>query len=213
MTHLALVRHGQTDWNLAKRIQGSTDIPLNATGRAEAKATAEILAESQWDGILTSPLGRAVETAEIIANIIDLGEPEAVEALVERHYGEAEGLEFDELHRLYPAQSAVPGRETHAQVRRRVHEALMEIAEKRPGQSLIVVAHGGVISSLVRFATDGARPRADERIPNGSVHYFTYLDGHLRLDEFNGVPASAPVLEAGPTHEALPEAPALTPPS
>ncbi|GGF32433.1 histidine phosphatase family protein [Subtercola lobariae] len=207
MTHLALVRHGQTDWNLAKRIQGSTDIPLNATGRAEAKATAETLAESQWDGILTSPLGRAVETAEIIANVLDLGEPEAVEALVERHYGEAEGLDFDELHRRFPAQSTVPGRETHAQVRQRVHEALMEIAERRPGQALIVVAHGGVISSLVRYATDGARPRPDERIPNGSVHYFSYADGHLRLDEFNGAPASEPALEA------LPEAPALTPPS
>jgi uncharacterized phosphatase len=213
MTHLALVRHGQTDWNLAKRIQGSTDIPLNATGRAEAKATAEVLAESEWDGILTSPLGRAVETAEIMANVIDLGEPETVEALMERRYGVAEGLEFDELHRRYPAQSTVPGRETHAELRQRVHEALMEIAEKRPGQSLILVTHGGVISSLVRYATNGARPRADERIPNGSVHYFSYLDGQLRLDEFNGVPASSQLLEAAPAREALPEAPALTPPS
>ncbi|MEF2979251.1 histidine phosphatase family protein [Subtercola sp. YIM 133946] len=212
MTYLALVRHGQTDWNLAKRIQGSTDIPLNATGRAEAKHTAETLASRHWDGILTSPLGRAVETAEIIANVLDLGEPVAVPGLVERHYGEAEGLDFDELHRRFPAQSVVPGRETHSQVRRRVHDALIAAADERPGQSLIVVCHGGVISSLVRFATDGARPRADERIPNGSVHYFTYIDGRLRLDEFNGA-AVDDLTVRRPALEAAPEVPALTPPS
>ncbi|MCU1480783.1 MAG: phosphoglycerate mutase [Subtercola sp.] len=210
MTYLALVRHGQTDWNVAKRIQGSTDIPLNATGRKEAKATAEVLAHGRWDGILTSPLGRAVETAEIIAKILDLGEPETVPGLVERHYGEAEGLDFEELHRRFPAQSVVPGRETHKQVRERVHSALITIAEERPGQALIVVCHGGVISSLVRYATDGARPRADERIANGSVHYFSYVDGELRLDEFNGDPVNELALEGAP---AGPEAPALRPPS
>lgn len=196
MTHLALVRHGQTDWNLAKRIQGSTDIPLNATGRAEANRTAQLLSSSHWDGLLTSPLGRAVETAEIIANVLDLGEPEAVAGLVERHYGEAEGLDYEELHRRFPAQSVVPGRESHSQVRARVHSALVNIAESRQGQELIVVCHGGVISSLVRHATDGARPRSDERIPNGSVHYFTFVDGDLRLDQFNGAAIPEPVLSA-----------------
>ncbi|MEA9983758.1 MULTISPECIES: histidine phosphatase family protein [Subtercola] len=207
MTYLALVRHGQTDWNLQKRIQGSTDIPLNATGRAQALDTASFLAGGDWDAVLTSPLGRARETAQIIATSLSLPSPQPVAGLVERRYGEAEGLDFEELHERFPGQSHVPGRETHRQVRERVHVALIEAAEARPGQQLIVVCHGGVISSLVRYATDGGRPREDERIPNGSVHYFSYIDGVLRLDEFNGEPVNQLALRAAP------EEPSLTPPS
>ncbi|CAN5134821.1 phosphatase PhoE [soil metagenome] len=196
MTSLALVRHGQTDWNVARRIQGSTDIPLNATGRAEALKTALVLGQGEWNGILTSPLGRASETAQIIADTLHLGSPQIVPALVERHYGEAEGLDSAQLHERFPGKSLVPGRETHAEVRARVHGALIDIAERRPGQSLIVVCHGGVISALVRFATGGGRPRPDERIPNGSIHLFSYVGGELRLDEFNGDPVNQLALGA-----------------
>ncbi|RFA21228.1 histidine phosphatase family protein [Subtercola boreus] len=198
MTHLALVRHGQTDWNLAKRIQGSTDIPLNDTGRAEARATAAELVGHHFDAVLTSPLGRARETAGIIAAALDLPGPIAVAGLVERNYGEAEGLDYEELHSRFPEHTLVPGRESHRQVQERVHAALIEVAERRPGQSLVVVCHGGVISSLVRFATDGARPRSDERIPNGSVHWFGYADGELTLDRFNGEPVTQLALQVTP---------------
>ena len=64
---LYLVRHGETDWNAAHRIQGSTDIPLNATGRVQALATGRLLARRPWDAIYASPLSRAYETATIIA--------------------------------------------------------------------------------------------------------------------------------------------------
>lgn len=198
MTYLALTRHGQTDWNLAKRIQGSTDIPLNETGRAQALETASVLSSTGWDAVLTSPLDRAMETARIIAGALGLPEPISVPGLVERNYGEAEGLDYEELHSRFPGDTVVPGRETHREVQRRVHAALIEVAEQRPGQSLVVVCHGGVISSLVRFATDEGRPRADERIPNGSVHYFSYIDGELRLDEFNGEPVNQLALQATP---------------
>ncbi|RFA09329.1 histidine phosphatase family protein [Subtercola boreus] len=198
MTHLALVRHGQTDWNLARRIQGNTDIPLNDTGRAEARETAERLAGVRWDAVLTSPLSRARETAEIIAAALDLPEPVAEPDLVERRYGDAEGMDYQELHERFPAGIVVPGRETHREVQLRVHAALIAIAERHPGQSLIVVCHGGVISSLVRHATGGHRPRADERIANGSVHYFSYTGGELRLDEFNGEPVNQLALQAAP---------------
>lgn len=198
MTHLALVRHGQTDWNLARRIQGNTDIPLNDTGRAQAIETAAQLAGAEWDAVLTSPLSRARETAEIIATALGLPEPTADADLVERRYGDAEGMDYQELHERFPAGIVVPGRETHREVQQRVYAALIGIAEQHPGQSLIVVCHGGVISSLVRHATDGGRPRADERIENGSVHYFSYVDGELRLDEFNGEPVSRLALQAAP---------------
>ena len=67
MTELYLVRHGETDWNRQRRIQGLTDIPLNETGRRQARDTGMLLRRRRWDGVFSSPLSRAVETASIIA--------------------------------------------------------------------------------------------------------------------------------------------------
>ena len=72
MTLLYLVRHGQTDWNLQRRIQGSTDIALNDTGRAQAARAGQLLARRHWDVLASSPLSRAYETAEIIGGYIAL---------------------------------------------------------------------------------------------------------------------------------------------
>ena len=72
---LYLVRHGETDWNLQRRIQGSTDIPLNDTGREQAAATGRLLARREWDAIYSSPLSRAIETGELIAREVGLPGP------------------------------------------------------------------------------------------------------------------------------------------
>ncbi|HEY2555692.1 MAG TPA: histidine phosphatase family protein [Diaminobutyricibacter sp.] len=185
MTRLSLVRHGQTDWNLAKRIQGSTDVPLNATGRAQAEATGRALAAGAWDAIYTSPLSRARETADIIAARVDLGDPTPLDGIAERRYGEAEGLTGAEILARWPEGMPVPGRESREAVVERALPALVELAERHDGQSLIVVSHGGVIGSLVRHVTDHALPGPGEVIPNGSVHTFIYRDGRLELDRFN----------------------------
>jgi probable phosphoglycerate mutase len=79
----------------------------------------------------------------------------------------------------------VPGRESREQVVERALPALRELGEQHPGENVIVVSHGGVISSLVRHVTDHALPGPGELIPNGSVHRFRYLDGELTLDRFN----------------------------
>ncbi len=188
MTTFTFVRHGQTDWNFQKRIQGATDVPLNETGREQARETGAVLAERQWDGIVASPLSRAKETAEIIAGIAGLGEPEIVAALAERSYGEVEGLNGEEIRARFPDPDApVPGRESRTAVVRRVLPALEMLAEEHPGQALIVVSHGGVIGSLVRYITEKALPQQGQLIANGSAHDFVLDDGHLSLAEFNGV--------------------------
>lgn len=185
MTFISLVRHGQTDWNLAKRIQGSSDIPLNATGRAQAEATGRALSGGRFDAIYASPLSRALDTARIIAGHVGLGEPGALPAVAERQYGEAEGLTGEQILARWPDGEPVPGRESREQVVERALPALRALGEQHPGENVIVVSHGGVISSLVRHVTDHALPGPGELIPNGSVHRFRYDDGALTLDRFN----------------------------
>ena len=116
MTLLYLVRHGETDWNRDRRIQGSTDIPLNETGRLQARRTGTLLARRSWDAIITSPLSRAAETAAIIADELGLPAPQIVDAIVERAYGEAEGLDDIELARRFPDNTPVAGRESRQEV-------------------------------------------------------------------------------------------------
>jgi uncharacterized phosphatase len=182
MTELYLVRHGETDWNRQHRIQGLTDIPLNDTGRQQARAAGRLLARREWGGILASPLSRAMDTAAIIAEETGLGAPEPMPALVERNYGEGEGLDFAEINRRYPDRAAVPGQESREEVIARVVPALRELAAARPGQSLIVVSHGGAIRGAL-MAADPAGSHG--MITNGSVHSFRIEDDRLRLIRFD----------------------------
>jgi uncharacterized phosphatase len=183
MTELYLVRHGETDWNRQRRIQGLTDIPLNDTGREQARMTGMLLARrAQWDAVLTSPLSRAAETGAIIAAELGLPVPDTIAAVVERNYGEAEGLDFVELDARFPAGSDVPGRESREQVAERVVPALVALAEQRPGDRLVIVSHGGAI----RAALSEVDPGVDHgMITNGSIHSFHYEGGSLRLVAFD----------------------------
>ena len=182
MTLIYLVRHGETDWNLAKRIQGSTDIPLNDTGRAQAATTGQLLDRRSWDAIYSSPLGRARETAEIIARETGLDSPVLVDALVERQYGDAEGLDYRTIEERYPLGAPVPGREEREDVAARVLPAIMSIADEHPGESIIIVSHGGVIRTILQTV---AADTDHGTIRNGSVHSFSHLDGTLELVTFD----------------------------
>jgi uncharacterized phosphatase len=183
MTTLYLVRHGETDWNREHRIQGSTDIELNDTGRAQAAATGALLARRSWDAVVASPLSRAFETAAIIAREVGLGEPEIEPAMVERNYGAAEGMTGAEIDALYPHGVDVPGRESREDVVARAMPALIAIADRHPDQAIIVVSHGGVIRSILNAVEPGTS--ASELIRNGSVHSFRHVDGALELIAFN----------------------------
>jgi uncharacterized phosphatase len=182
MTSLYLVRHGETDWNAQRRIQGNTDIPLNETGRQQAATTAELLARREWDGVFSSPLSRAFETASIIASRLGQPRPEAIPDIVERNYGEAEGLNWEQIDAAFPGDLPVPGRETHDEVARRVIPALTKLAHEHPGAALIVVSHGGVIRSILNAVAPNATHGS---ITNGSIHSFEYVEGSLELIAFD----------------------------
>jgi uncharacterized phosphatase len=196
MTLLYLVRHGETDWNLQRRIQGSTDIPLNQTGRLQARNTGRLLARRSWDAIISSPLSRAAETATIIADELDLPAPQIVDAIVERAYGEAEGLDDIELARRFPGGTPVAGRESRQDVSARVIPSLLEIAKNRPGQHLIITTHGGVIRTVLEAVAPGSDLHRGVRITNGSIHSFRCINGVLKLVAVND-PIEVASVEAG----------------
>ncbi|MFD5225393.1 histidine phosphatase family protein [Microbacterium sp. NPDC058342] len=188
MTFLTLVRHGQTDWNLAHRIQGSTDIPLNETGRADALAAAEALLDGEHHAIYASPLVRAQETARIISGRLGLTEPLITRGLREREFGDAEGSSVADYLATYGDwHAAVPGAESLEQVRDRALDSLHRIVRESrrraapAAESIIVVSHGGVLRALLMHVSGGTLPRAGDVLHNGSVHRFVVERGNLRL--------------------------------
>lgn len=195
MTLIYLVRHGETDWNRERRIQGSTDIPLNKTGRSQAARTADIFARASFDGVASSPLSRALETGSIIAVAVGIEacEIEVLDELAERRYGEAEGLDDRELRERFPGKTEVPGRESREQVAARVIPALIALAERHergrrgdsPSARLIVTTHGGVIRTVLNHVSPMAKYHRGIPITNGSVHSFRHIDGELQLVLFN----------------------------
>jgi probable phosphoglycerate mutase len=192
MTDLILVRHGETEWNRLGRVQGRTDIPLNDRGREQARATARRLADDRFDAVAASPLSRAAETAQIIADGLGLGSVELVDAFVERDYGEAEGMTGDDIDARWGGR--LEAKESRDQIIARVKPALLALAEHHTGQRVLVVSHGGVIGSLIRDATRWVWPQRGEQITNGSDHLFRVSDGELELVEFAGRPWSADLL-------------------
>ncbi|MBT1543111.1 phosphoglycerate mutase family protein [Curtobacterium flaccumfaciens pv. flaccumfaciens] len=172
-TLLYLVRHGETDWNAQRRIQGSTDIPLNDTGRRQAAEAAELLTRRPFDAVVASPLSRAAETGAIIADHLGLDAPTTYPGLAERSYGEAEGLTDDEVSARYPHDD-IPGRESRSALLARITETLGEIAVRFDGGVVVVATHGAVIRSVVNAAAPGTADRGHTTIRNGSIHSFRW---------------------------------------
>lgn len=205
MTILTLVRHGETDWNFERRIQGSTDIPLNDTGRAQAREAAAtlrplLLGAARAPQMFASDLSRAAETARIIAGELELDEPMLMPELRERAYGEAEGMLVEDFYAAYGhgGHDTVPGAETDAQLTTRAvvavgllaaaaarDDAPVSVDDADPTEDhIIAVSHGGFIRTVIAHASNGERPLAGERLGNASAHTFRLTDGGIELVEY-----------------------------
>jgi broad specificity phosphatase PhoE len=157
VNRLLVVRHGQTEWNIAGRIQGSTDIDLDATGRAQVLEAAPELAAYEPARIITSDLRRAVDTARPVAERTGI-EIELDKRLRERAYGPWEGLtqqeiaeQYPEDHRRWRSQEPLqhPEIETWGELHRRTSEAVRDIVESEVEGTAIVVCHGGSARQLI----------------------------------------------------------------
>jgi probable phosphoglycerate mutase len=180
-TLLYLVRHGETDWNRERRVQGATDIPLNDTGRAQAREAADLLVRRSFDAVVASPLSRAFETGSIIAERLGLDTPSTLDDLKERSYGDAEGMTNDEIAARWP-DDVVPGRESRRALLARVTEALGEIAIRFDAGSVVVATHGAVIRCVVNAVAPGAADSWTTPIRNGSIHSFRWDPERFRAE-------------------------------
>lgn len=154
-----LIRHGQTDWNAERRLQGRESVPLNDAGREQSRACGELLRQACGTGlgvgrIFCSPLERAHETAEIIARALGIAGVTPVDDLIERDYGALSGLNPEERRRLYRNGPPSPDAEPVEDVAVRMKRALVTLTCEGEG-TVVAVTHGGVTNALFYNITVG----------------------------------------------------------
>ncbi len=186
MTELILIRHGETDWNRELRFQGHVDVPLNATGREQARRLAERLAFDKLavDHLVCSDLIRTQETAAPSLQVLfpQLRIDTLTDSsLREQNFGIVDGKRVDDVKLehadawnqwlRFEADYGMPGGETTRQFHTRVMDAVRRIAQQYSGQKIMVVTHGGVLDMIWRTARgtglDG--PRQSD-IPNAGLN-------------------------------------------
>lgn len=160
-TRVIAIRHGETAWNAQARIQGHADIPLNDTGRWQARRMAGALAHEDIAAIYSSDLLRASQTAEALAAQAGVGVVHDG-GLRERGFGHFEGMTFADIEARWPEQAlrwrrrdpafAPEGGESLQDFRERCVAAARRLAAAHPGQAIALVAHGGVMDCLYRDA-------------------------------------------------------------
>ncbi|WP_347108880.1 histidine phosphatase family protein [Paenarthrobacter sp. S56] len=183
LTTFALVRHGQTDWNAERRLQGVTDIPLNETGRAQARDAVGALSAYEWDTIVSSPLGRAAETADIIAEGLGLTVARRVPELIERSFGPAEGLQAGPELEALRIPGGFKGAESDEDAAARGLAALEELAQEFAGKRVLVVSHG----TLIRLTLSNAIGRTLDSVHNAVLNLARHhvVDG-WQVEYYNG---------------------------
>jgi probable phosphoglycerate mutase len=177
---LWLVRHGETSWNAEGRVQGQTDVPLSAVGRAQARAVAALIAGWHFDALYSSDLQRVVQTAQPAARA--LGLPIRFDpALRERHYGMFETLTYADAKIRHPEEYARfkahdpefdfrSGESLRAFFERSV-ACLVGIANCHAGKEVLVFTHGGVLDMAYRHARGlGLASKRDFEIPNAALN-------------------------------------------
>lgn len=183
-TTVGLLRHGQTDWNIDFRLQGVTDIPLNETGIAQARDAALVIRPEDWDAIISSPLSRARDTAQIVAQINNLGAAEIEPLLIERSFGEAEGMSHEQWRAKYSDTNTVPGGESLVDLENRAQLLLDTLATNYSGKRVLAVSHGALIRVLLRIVSKGEFPRDGERLGNACLSTFVHENSQWRIESY-----------------------------
>lgn len=191
MTRLFLMRHARSRMNAERRVQGWLDSPLDGVGREQAHALGRRLRREELDALYSSPLKRALETAQIVAEMLDLPLIED-ERLKERGVGAIAGLNSQEIEERFPEwveswrerPGAVPppGGECHEALWGRVEEAFTDILARHPDGAVGVVTHGGVLNVYLTHLVGVKRGYPSHfSFANGSISIVDLSDRDLRI--------------------------------
>lgn len=191
ITRITAIRHGETAWNVATRIQGQLDISLNEKGQWQAEQAGSALASENVDAIISSDLARAYETALAVAKHHGL-DVQIDRGLREREFGSFQGKTFAEIEAQMPEQALlwrkrVPdfspgGGESLLTFRERVAQCLCRLAAQYEGKNIIIVSHGGVMDIIYREAT-GLELQAPRtwQLGNASINRVLFNGQHFSL--------------------------------
>jgi probable phosphoglycerate mutase len=186
-TLICLVRHGETDWNKRGILQGWTDVPINDLGRHQANEIAQTCAQAGFNAVWSSPLVRALETAQIIAASLRLPPPSKHEGLKERHFGAIQGIPKDELAEQNPTQleqilrrnpaAQFVGGESMDEFADRVLGAVIDIGHLHRNQKVLAVTHGWVLDVVNRHVAGLARHAVLAEKPKNGESVWVRVDG------------------------------------
>lgn len=189
MLEILFIRHGQTNINNIKKIQGRQNHLLNDTGRKQALETAMYLKnnDNNWDYIISSPLDRAYETATIIKNTLGIKEPIIKnENFIERDFGQAEGHDITDTIFKKILANDVPNLETSFEIQERVISGVQELANTYPNKRIIIVAHSHTIKALLT-GVDKTRLFTDT-LYNCSMTYANVQYNTITIEKVNVMP-------------------------
>jgi probable phosphoglycerate mutase len=190
-TLICIVRHGETDWNTTGVLQGWLDVPINERGRVQARELALAFADSGFACVYTSPLIRALETAEILAAQLRLPPPTRHDGLKERNFGVIQGIPKAELAELNPSllehivkrnpDTRFEQGESMDECATRVLDGVMDIARQRPGERVLAVTHGWVMDAITREVSGLPRSTMLHHKPkNGESLWLEATPGSIR---------------------------------
>lgn len=192
MTHVILIRHGQTEWNQQRRMQGHSNSPLTAQGLRQAQLLGQRLAQMEFDALYCSDSGRAQQTAQCVAEAT--GHTIRTDpGLRERNFGVFEGLTREEMEARYPddyarfksrdVDFAMPRGESGVAFRQRAVECMNAILERHPQQQIVVVTHGLVLDVFYRLAMGiPFEERRVHELVNAGINRLRHADGTWHLE-------------------------------
>ncbi|WLR51988.1 histidine phosphatase family protein [Bacillus tianshenii] len=184
MTEICFIRHGQTDWNVARKIQGTAQTTLNETGKQQAAQCAQHLQKEKWDRIITSPLQRAVETAEIIGSALGIETIMKEKNWGEREYGEATGWSYEQLFAGLE-RGTITGIESEKALSERAKSGLNRILQDYPNQRILVVSHGVTILAALNAGFDTPLPHEEVHLKNGCLNRMKHSDNRWNVLSYN----------------------------
>ena len=195
-TRFCLVRHGETDWNAEHRLQGHTDIALNARGLAQATQMAMALKniDFQFDVLYTSDLQRARQTAKAIERLYSVSAI-SHSALRERHLGALQGLTINEAPDIEPElwqahlrrdiYQELRGGESILQFLSRIKSALEDIQKSHSGKTILLVSHGGALDMMYRMASNQALDAEKVvAVPNASLNWISHNGSGWKVESW-----------------------------